>query len=83
MGDNVFEFPNLIDSQIEGGIITYDTDMKNPRERIASCSLEINETNGDKSHFNFLVDYPTLFNVSYHMKSMINQIDDAIKNFNK
>ena len=83
MGDSVFQFPKLIDSTIESGIVTYNTDLKNPKERLANCSLELNETNGDKSHINFLIDYPTLFNLSYQMKSMVNQIDETIKNFNK
>lgn len=81
--EDVLNFTKLIDSNIETGIITNDIDLRNPRERFANCSLEFNELNGDISHTNFLIDYDTLFNLNYQLKSMLNQIDQTIKNFNK
>ena len=81
--DENFKFPKLIDSSIEGGVVTLDNDFKNPKKRIANCSLELNELDGKKSHINFVVDFQTLYNLSYQMKSMVNQIDETIKNFNK
>ena len=57
--------------------------MKNPKERIATCSLELNGVDGDKSKVNFLIEYPNLYNLSYPRKSMINQINESIQNFNK
>ena len=55
--------------------------MNNTKEKITECSLNLNNTNGDMEHFNFYIDYETLYNLSYQMKSMINQIDKSIKNF--
>lgn len=78
-----FNFTKLIDSNIETGIITHDLDLRNPRERFAHCSLQFNELNGDITHSNFLIDYDTLFNLNYQLKSMLNQIDQTVQNFNK
>ena len=83
MGDTILEFPKLIDSSIEAGVITYNSELKNPKERIATCSLELNGVDGDKSKVNFLIEYTNLYNLSYQMKSMINQINESIQNFNK
>ena len=83
MSDEIFNSPKLIDSSVNGGIITNDSEMKNTKEKITECSLKINEINGDQNSFNFFIDYETLFNLSYQMKSMINQIDESIKNAQK
>ncbi|MCQ2820407.1 MAG: hypothetical protein MJ252_24340 [archaeon] len=80
--DEIFNFPKLIDSNFESGIITFDMDHNNPKERFASCSLQLNELNGDISKTNFLVDFDSLYNLNYNLKSMINQIDQTIQNFN-
>ena len=69
--------------EIRGGIITNNQDMENTKEKITECSLNLNNINGDTEHFNFFIDYETLYNLSYQMKSMINQIDESIKNFGK
>lgn len=84
MGENtLISFPKLIDSSISTGIITLNDDIKNPKKRIANCSLSLNETNGKNSNINFLIDYSTLVNMNYQLKSMTNQIEDTIKGFNK
>jgi len=79
MSDEIFNFPKLIDSTVNGGIITNNSEMKNKKEKMTECSLKINEVNGDQNSFNFFIDYETLYNLSYQMKSMINQIDETIK----
>lgn len=79
MGDNtLISFPKLIDSSISTGIITFNEDIKNPKLRIANCSLSLNEINGKNSNINFSIDYPTLVNMNYQLKSMTNQIEEAI-----
>jgi len=48
MSDEIFNFPKLIDSTVNGGIITNNSEMKNKKEKMTECSLKINEVNGDK-----------------------------------
>ena len=83
MENQVLDFLKLIDSNVKGSIITNNQDMKNTKEKISECSLTLNNINGNIEHFNFFIDYETLYNLNYQMKSMINQIDDSIKNFGK
>ena len=83
MENEILDFPKLIDSSIRGGIITNNQDMQNTKEKITEWSLNLNNINGEMEHFNFFIDYETLYNMSYQMKSMVNQIDESIKNFNK
>lgn len=83
MENEILNFPKLVDSSVRGGIITNNQDMENTKEKITECSLNLNNINGDTEHFNFFIDYETLYNLSYQMKSMINQIDESIKNFGK
>ena len=33
--ENIFEFPLLVDSSIKGGIITYNQDLKNTKEKLS------------------------------------------------
>ena len=80
--EEVINFPKLVDSNIETGVITYDIEHNNPKERFVTCSLELNELNGDITHTNFVVDFDTLFNFNYQLKSMVNQIDQTIQTFN-
>ncbi len=81
--EKIFEFPLLVDSSIKGGIITYNQDLKTSKEKVSECCLELCDENGNKQKTNFLVDYETLFNINYEMKSFINQVNETIKNFNK
>ena len=81
--DKIFDFPLLVDSSIKGGLITYNQDMKNTKEKISECDLELCDENGNKKKNNFFIDYETLFNLNYEMKSFINQVNETIKNFNK
>ena len=81
--DKIFDFPLLVDSSIKGGLITYNQDMKNTKEKISECDLELCDENGNKKKTNFFIDYETLFNLNYEMKSFINQVNEIIKNFNK
>ena len=83
MENEILDFPKLIDSSIRGGIITNNQDMTNIKEKITECSLNLNNINGEMEHFNFFIDYETLFNLNYEMKSFINQVNETIKNFNK
>ena len=83
MENEILNFSKLVDSSVRGGIITNNQDMENTKEKITECSLNLNNINGDTEHFNFFIDYETLYNLSYQMKSMINQIDESIKNFGK
>ena len=79
----IFEFPLLMDSSLKGGLITYNQDLKLSKEKIAECALQLCDENGDKQKNNFFVDFETLFNLNYEMKSFINQVNETIKNFNK
>ena len=79
----IFEFPLLMDSSLKGGLITYNQDLKLSKEKIAECALQLCDENGDKQKSNFFVDFETLFNLNYEMKSFINQVNETIKNFNK
>ena len=81
--ENLFEFPLLIDSSVRGGVITNDTNMKNTKEKLAECNLELSTDDGVKEQVNFFADYETLYNINYEMKSFINQVKETIKNFNK
>ena len=81
--EKIFEFPLLVDSSIKGGIITYNQDLKTSKEKVSECCLELCDENGNKQKTNFLVDYETLFNINYEMKSFVNQVNETIKNFNK
>ena len=81
--EKIFEFPLLIDSSLKGGIVTYNQDLKNTKEKLSECSLELCDEDGNKQKTNFFVDYETLFNINYEMKSFINQVNETIKNFNK
>ena len=81
--EKIFEFPLLVDSSLKGGIITYNQDLKNTKEKLSECSLELCDENGNKQKNNFFIDYETLFNINYEMKSFINQVNETIKNFNK
>ena len=83
INENIFEFPLLIDSSLKGGIVTYNQDLKNTKEKLSECSLELCDEDGNKQKTNFFVDYETLFNINYEMKSFINQVNETIKNFNK
>lgn len=82
MAEDCINFPKLIDCSVETGVVTFDLEQNNPKEKFASCSLEFNELNGDISHTNFLIDYDTLFNLNYQLKSMLNQVDQTINSFN-
>ena len=79
----IFDFPLLVDSSLKGGIITYNQDLRATKEKIAECTLELREEDGNKKKTNFFVDFETLFNLNYEMKSFINQVNETIKNFNK
>lgn len=81
--EKIFEFPLLVDSSLKGGIITYNQDLKTSKEKISECCLELCDENGNKQKSNFFVDYETLFNINYEMKSFINQVNETIKTFNK
>ena len=81
--EKIFEFPLLVDSSLKGVIITYNQDLKNTKEKLSECSLELCDENGNKQKNNFFIDYETLFNINYEMKSFINQVNETIKNFNK
>ena len=81
--NTIFEFPLLMDSSLKGGLITYNQDLKLSKEKIAECDLQLCDENGDKQKSNFFVDFETLFNLNYEMKSFINQVNETIKNFNK
>ena len=81
--EKIFEFPLLVDSSLKGGIITYNQDLKNTKEKLSECSLELCDENGNKQKNNFFIDYETLFNINYEMKSFINQVNETIKNFSK
>ena len=81
--EKIFEFPLLVDSSLKGGIVTYNQDLKNTKEKVSECSLELGEEDGNKQKTNFFIDYETLFNINYEMKSFINQVNETIKNFNK
>ena len=78
-----FDFPVLMDSSLKGGIITYNQDLRTTKEKIAECALELRDEDGNKKKTNFFVDFETLFNLNYEMKSFINQVNETIKNFNK
>ena len=80
---NIFDFPLLMDSSVKGGIITANQDVRNTKEKLAECALELRDEEGNKQKNNFFVDFETLFNLNYEMKSFINQVNDTIKNFNK
>ena len=81
--NEIFDFPLLMDSSLKGGIITYNQDLRATKEKIAECTLELREEDGNKKKTNFFVDFETLFNLNYEMKSFINQVNETIKNFNK
>ena len=81
--NTIFEFPLLMDSSLKGGLITYNQDLKLSKEKIAECALQLCDENRDKQKSNFFVDFETLFNLNYEMKSFINQVNETIKNFNK
>ena len=81
--EKIFEFPLLVDSSLKGGIITHNQDLKNSKEKISECCLELCDENGNKQKTNFFVDYETLFNINYEIKSFINQVNESIKSFNK
>ncbi len=81
--EGIFDFPILMDSSLKGGIITYNQDLKVTKEKIAECALELRDEDGNKQKSNFFVDFETLFNLNYEMKSFINQVNEYIKNFNK
>lgn len=81
--EKIFDFPLLVDSSLKGGIVTYNQDLKNTKEKMSECSLELCDENGNKQKTNFFIDYETLFNINYEMKSFINQVNETIKNFNK
>ena len=81
--ERIFDFPILMDSSLKGGIITYNQDLKVTKEKIAECALELRDEDGNKQKTNFFVDFETLFNLNYEMKSFINQVNETIKNFNK
>ena len=81
--ESIFDFPILMDSSLKGGIITYNQDLKVTKEKIAECALELRDEDGNKQKTNFFVDFETLFNLNYEMKSFINQVNETIKNFNK
>ena len=83
LNEKIFEFPLLVDSSLKGGIVTYNQDLKNTKEKISECALELIDENGNKQKTNFFIDYETLFNINYEMKSFINQVNETIKNFNK
>ena len=83
INEKIFEFPLLVDSSLKGGIVTYNQDLKNTKDKISECALELCDDNGNKQKTNFFIDYETLFNINYEMKSFINQVNETIKNFNK
>ena len=81
--NTIFEFPLLMDSSLKGGLITYNQDLKLSKEKTAECALQLCDENGNKQKTNFFVDFETLFNLNYEMKSFINHVNETIKNFNK
>jgi len=78
--DEIINFPKLVDSSISSGIITFDSN-ENPREKIINMDLELLEENNKISKLNFGVDYFTLANLNYKLKSALNNIDESIKNY--
>ena len=60
----------------------YNQDLRTIKEKIAEYALESRDEDANKKGTNFFVDFETLFNLNYVMKSFINQVNETIKNFN-
>ncbi len=80
MTDQILSFPKLIDSSISSGIITFNSN-DNPKDKIINMKLELLEENNTISKLNYEVDYFSLVNLNYKLKSALNSIDDSIKNY--
>lgn len=80
MTEELINFPKLVDSSISSGIITFNS-IDNPKDKIINMNLEVLEENDKISKLNFGVDYFTLVNLNYKLKSALNNIDDSIKNY--
>lgn len=82
MSDEIIQFPKLVDSSISSGIITFNSN-ENPKDKNINMNLELLEENNKISNLNFALDYFTLVNLNYKLKSALNNIDDSIKNYAK
>lgn len=80
MSDEIINFPKLVDSSISSGIISFNSN-NNPREKNINIDLELLEENNKISKLNLGIDYFTLVNLNYKLKSALNNIDESIKNY--
>ncbi len=74
---NVIQYDKLIDSEISTSIITLDSTTYpiNPKQRSANISLILN----NNSTIMCDIEEEKLFNISYKLKSAVNQIQNRIK----
>lgn len=80
--NGLISFPNLVDSSVSSSITTLNNDLINPKERNAMISLTL-EDKVSLEEITMMCDYPTLVNLNYKLKSMLQQIENSVRSINK
>jgi hypothetical protein len=78
------QFPRLVDSSVETGISTLNSDMVNNKQKVIKISMEVtewdyNKNTGENKHMKFYCEPEVASNLNYKIKSALNQIEEVIK----
>ena len=80
MSQEILNLPKLVDSSVSCGLITFNSN-ENPREKIMNISMDTLDSKNKLTKINADCDYYTAVNISYKLKSAMNNIEDSIKNY--
>jgi len=78
---DLIQFPKIVDSDVQAGIITLNENNENLKERLVKVNLkttEYSEFDGslDSKNLNMIADYTTIVNLNYKLKSACHQIEE-------
>ena len=80
MSQEILNLPKLVDSSVSCGMITFNSN-ENPKEKIMNITMDTLDNKNKFTKINTDCDYYTAVNLSYKLKSALNNIEDSIKNY--
>lgn len=83
MSEKTVKYDKLVDTEIATGVTTlHASDFVNPREKTASINFVTLKAGSDQfSQTTVQIDESTIYNLSYKLKSAVNQIQEAAKSY--
>lgn len=78
------QFPRLVDSCVETGISTLNSDLVNDKQKVIKISMDVidldySKNRGENKQIKFYVEPEVASNLNYKLKSALNQIEEVIK----